>query len=86
MSEVKEVAVEKEPILSKKDLKLITDPINDNNPITVQVLGICSALAVTVQAKNAVVMSLAVLFVTVMANLIVKLTPPVIMCCFLTIF
>ena len=45
----------KESLLSKKNLKLIKDPLDDNNPITVQVLGICSALAITVQLKPAVV-------------------------------
>ena len=73
MSETKEAAVEKAPLFSKKDVALITDPLNDTNPITVQVLGICSALAVTVQVKNALVMSLAVVFVTIMANLLISL-------------
>lgn len=73
MSEAKEAAVEKEPLFSKKNVALITDPLNDTNPITVQVLGICSALAVTVQVKNALVMSLAVVFVTIMANLLISL-------------
>ena len=53
----------KEALFSKKNKKLITDPLDDNNPITVQVLGICSALAITVQLKPAVVMSFSVLFV-----------------------
>ena len=44
-------------------LKLLTDPLNLNNPITVQVLGICSALAVTVKLEPAVVLSISVLFV-----------------------
>ncbi|MCB0637279.1 MAG: NADH:ubiquinone reductase (Na(+)-transporting) subunit D, partial [Lewinella sp.] len=39
--------VEKQPLFGKAERKLLTDPLNDNNPITVQVLGICSALAVT---------------------------------------
>lgn len=43
-----------EPLFSKKNMKLISDPLNDSNPITVQVLGICSALAITVQVKQAV--------------------------------
>lgn len=64
---------EKEPLLSAKNKKLITDPLTDNNPVTIQVLGICSALAVTVQMKNAVVMSLSVLAVLVAGNLIVSL-------------
>ena len=41
-----------------KNLKIITDPLDDNNPITVQVLGVCSALAVTVQVKPAIIMAL----------------------------
>ncbi len=75
MSEVaeKEVVAPSEPLFSKKNKKLITDPLDDDNPITVQVLGICSALAITVQLKNAVVMSLSVLFVIIMGNLIVSL-------------
>ena len=44
----------------KKERKLLTDPLDDNNPITVQVLGICSALAVTTGMKNATVMAIAV--------------------------
>ncbi len=56
-----------------KSLKLITDSINLNNPITVQVLGICSALAVTVKLEPAVVMSLSVLFVLAFANVIISL-------------
>ena len=54
----------------KKERALITDPINDNNPITVQVLGICSALAVTTGMKNAAVMAVAVVFVCLFANVI----------------
>ncbi len=56
-----------------KNLKLITDPLNLNNPITVQVLGICSALAVTVKLEPAVVMSLSVTFVLAFANVIISL-------------
>ncbi|MEZ4951288.1 MAG: NADH:ubiquinone reductase (Na(+)-transporting) subunit D [Saprospiraceae bacterium] len=59
----------KEPLFGKKERKLITDPLNDNNPITVQVLGICSALAVTTQVYPSVVMAIAVIFVTALANL-----------------
>lgn len=74
MSEVAEKVEKKsEPLFSKKNKKLISDPLDDNNPITVQVLGICSALAITVQVKNAVVMSLSVLFVLIMGNLVVSL-------------
>jgi Na+-transporting NADH:ubiquinone oxidoreductase subunit D len=63
----------KESLFSKKNKQLITQPFNDSNPVTVQVLGICSALAVTVQLKNAVVMSLSVLAVVVLGNVIVSL-------------
>ena len=55
-----------------KNLKLITSPFNLNNPITVQVLGICSALAVTVQLKPALVMALSVTVVTAFSNLIIS--------------
>ena len=60
-----------EGLFSKKNRKLITDPLNDNNPITVQVLGICSALAITVKVQNAVVMSLSVLAVVV-GNMVIS--------------
>ena len=53
---------EKEPLFSKKNRKLLSDPMDDNNPITVQVLGICSALAITVQLKPALVMSVSALW------------------------
>ena len=59
-----------EPLFSKKNKMLITDPLTDNNPVTIQVLGICSALAITVQVSQAIVMSLSVLFVIIMGNLI----------------
>ncbi|GAB2786848.1 NADH:ubiquinone reductase (Na(+)-transporting) subunit D [Rhabdobacter roseus] len=62
-----------EPLFSKKNIKTIKDPLDDNNPITVQVLGICSALAVTVQVKPAMIMSLGVVFVMAFANLITSL-------------
>jgi Na+-transporting NADH:ubiquinone oxidoreductase subunit D len=56
-----------------KNLKLLLNPLNDENPITVQVLGICSALAVTVQMKPAIVMALSVTVVTAFSNLIISL-------------
>ncbi len=62
----------KEPLFSAKNLKLLTGPLNLNNPITVQVLGICSALAVTVQLKPAIVMALSVTVVTGFSNLIIS--------------
>lgn len=62
-----------ESLFSKKNKRLITDPLNDNNPITIQVLGICSALAITVKLEPAIVMSIAVLFVLSSANVIISL-------------
>ena len=53
--------------------KTFIDPLIDNNPITRQVLGICSALAVTVKVEQALVMTLALTFVVVMSNTIVSL-------------
>jgi Na+-transporting NADH:ubiquinone oxidoreductase subunit D len=77
MSEVKEpvqqIVKPAEPLFSKKNRKLISNPLDGDNPITVQVLGICSALAVTVQLKPAIVMSLAVVFVTAFSNLFISL-------------
>lgn len=64
---------EREHFLSKKNRKLLTDPLNDNNPITVQVLGICSALAITVQLEPAVVMALAVTAVMAFSNMIISM-------------
>ena len=71
-----ETAVQKkEPIFAfgKKERKLLTDPLNDNNPITVQVLGICSALAVTTLMVPSVVISIAVIFVTAFSSLFTSL-------------
>ena len=59
-----------EPLLSKRRKRIVSDPLNDDNPITIQVLGICSALAVTVQFKPTMIMSIAVVFVIVFSNLI----------------
>ena len=60
-------------LFSSKDLKLLTNPLNVDNPITVQVLGICSALAVTVKLEPAIVLSIAVLAVLALANVIISL-------------
>ena len=59
-------------LLSKKDRGLILDPLADNNPITIQVLGICSALAITAQLKASVVFVLAVgnVVISLMRNII----------------
>lgn len=62
---------EKEPIFSAKNIKLLTGPLQKNNPITVQVLGICSALAVTVKLKPAIVMAISVTIVTAFSNLVI---------------
>ncbi len=64
---------EKEGLLSKRNLQLLKDPLNDNNPISVQVLGICSALAVTVQLKPAIVMAISVTAVVALSNVIISL-------------
>ena len=64
---------EKEALFSKKNRMLLSDPLNDNNPITVQVLGICSALAITVQLKPAIVMALSVTVVTAFSNVVISL-------------
>ncbi len=60
-------------LLNKKDAKLITDPFLDNNPVTVQVLGICSALAITAELKASIVMAIAVLFVLGIGNVVISL-------------
>ncbi len=67
------VAKAREPLFSKKNRALLKDPLDDNNPITVQVLGICSALAITVQLKPAIVMSLSVVAVMAASNVIVSM-------------
>ena len=59
--------------MDKKSKNIISDPMVDNNPITKQVLGICSALAITVKMQQAVVMSLALAFVLVCSNIIISL-------------
>ena len=64
---------QKESLFSKKNQRLLSDPFNDNNPITVQVLGICSALAITVKLEPAIVMSLSVMFVLAAGNVIISL-------------
>ena len=63
----------KDSLLSKKNIKLLSDPLNDNNPITVQALGVCSALAITVQLKPAIVMAISVVVVLSVANVLISL-------------
>ncbi|TFV96233.1 NADH:ubiquinone reductase (Na(+)-transporting) subunit D [Algoriphagus kandeliae] len=75
-TETVEKAIEKKPaeaLFSKRRKKLITDPLVDDNPITIQVLGICSALAVTTQMKPTLVMAISVIFVIVMSNLVISI-------------
>ena len=64
---------EREPLFSAKNKKLFTSPLNRENPITMQVLGICSALAVTAKLEPAFVMALSVTFVTAMGNVVISL-------------
>ncbi len=61
-----------EALLSAKNKRVFTDPFSENNPITIQVLGICSALAVTAQLKPSIVMGLAVITVVSGANVIIS--------------
>lgn len=72
---LEELVVKKpsEPIFSKRRRKFVMDPLDDDNPVTIQVLGICSALAVTVKMEPTLIMSIAVVFVIVFSNLIVSL-------------
>ena len=63
----------REPLFSKKNRRLLIDPMNENNPITVQVLGICSALAITVKMKPALVMGISVIVVMAAANVLTSL-------------
>lgn len=75
-TETLEQVIEKKPAeaaFSKRRKKFINDPLNDDNPITIQVLGICSALAVTTQMKPTLTMAISVIFVMVFSNLIISL-------------
>jgi Na+-transporting NADH:ubiquinone oxidoreductase subunit D len=63
----------KDSLFSKKNIKLLSDPLNDENPITVQALGVCSALAITVQLKPAIVMAISVMVVLAVANVLISL-------------
>lgn len=60
-------------LFSKENKEVFTNPFNLDNPILVQVLGICSALAVTAQLKPAIVMGLAVTIITAFSNVIISL-------------
>jgi len=71
VEEVKEKKVE--PLFSKKNRKLISNPLDIDNPVTVQILGVCSALAVTTQMKPAFVMSLGLTIVTACSNVAISM-------------
>ena len=75
LEQTQETVVEKkaEALLSKRRKRILSDPLNDDNPITVQVLGICSALAITIKMEPTLIMAIAVVFVTVFANLTISL-------------
>ncbi|MGY0407674.1 MAG: NADH:ubiquinone reductase (Na(+)-transporting) subunit D [Polaribacter sp.] len=60
-------------LLSKKDAALVTDPLTDDNPITIQVLGICSALAITAELKASIVMAISVMAVLAIGNVVISL-------------
>jgi len=60
-------------LLSAKDKKILFNPFSKENPVIVQVLGICSALAVTAKLEPAIVMTLSVMFVLAFANVIISL-------------
>jgi len=62
-----------EPLLSKRRKRIVADPLNEDNPITVQVLGICSALAVTVKLEPTLIMGISVVAVMSLANLVISM-------------
>jgi Na+-transporting NADH:ubiquinone oxidoreductase subunit D len=64
---------EKEPLFSTKNLKLLTNPLGEDNPVTVQVLGICSALAITVKLEPAIVMTFSVMAVLAVSNVVISM-------------
>jgi Na+-transporting NADH:ubiquinone oxidoreductase subunit D len=67
------MSTEKEPLFSPKNMKLLTEPLGQSNPITVQVLGICSALAVTVKLKPSIVLAISVMVVMAVSNVVISL-------------
>lgn len=68
-----EVVKPREGLFSKKNRKLLTDPLDTNNPVTVQILGVCSSLAVTVQLIPALYMAAGLTFVTAFSNLFISM-------------
>jgi Na+-transporting NADH:ubiquinone oxidoreductase subunit D len=67
-----EVKKDKEALFSKKRKSLVSNPMDSDNPITIQVLGICSALAVTIALEGTLIMAFAVMFVIVMSNVVIS--------------
>jgi len=67
------MSTEKEPLFSPKNLKLLSEPLGQSNPITIQVLGICSALAVTVKLKPSIVLAISVMVVMAVSNVVISL-------------
>ena len=67
-----EVKKETEALFSKKRKSLVSNPMDSDNPITIQVLGICSALAVTIALQGTLIMAFAVMFVVMMANVVIS--------------
>jgi Na+-transporting NADH:ubiquinone oxidoreductase subunit D len=67
-----EVKKETEALLSKKRKALVSNPLDSDNPITIQVLGICSALAVTIALQGTLIMAFAVMFVVMMSNVVIS--------------
>ena len=70
---VEVVKKESEPLFSKRRKKFVADPLNEDNPVTVQVLGICSALAVTVKMEPTLIMGISVIAVVAMSNLVISM-------------
>jgi len=71
---------DKEPLFSAKNMKLLREPLGTSNPITIQVLGICSALAITVKLEPSIVLAISVVFVMAISNVVIslmrKIVPP----------
>jgi len=67
------MSTDKEPLFSAKNLKLLSEPLGQSNPITIQVLGICSALAVTVKLKPSIVLAISVMAVMAVSNVVISL-------------
>jgi Na+-transporting NADH:ubiquinone oxidoreductase subunit D len=70
-----EIQKERAPLLAfgKKERATLMDPLVGNNPVTVQILGICSSLAVTIQMNRAMVMAAAVIAVVCASNVVISL-------------